>query len=204
MAITIKSGKRGRPITVDIEELSQEFYELKQTALPRLAEIRRTTKGIRDPRILGTKTSAPDWVSEAEDLIDMAENGRLPSYAEIKDIQSSIKSLRELSSKQARVYQRAISEQLTKSYLNELDIFAEDSGKFTKSQVKQIRQKIESMTPRQKQQFLTSKSYQSPLAKGRYKRIRDWAQADSGKKYMTYEESWAYVYLSRLKDGLVI
>lgn len=204
MAITIKSGKRGRPIKVDFEELSQEFYELKQTALPRLAEIRRTTKGIRNPRVLGTKTSLPDWLSEAQDIIDLAENGRIPSYAEIKDIQTSIKSLRELSSKQARVYQRAISEQLTKDYLKELDIFAEDSGKFTQSQVQQIRQHIESMTPKQRQEFLTGRTYQSPLARGRYKRIRDWAQADSGKKNMTYAESWAYTYLSRLKDGLAI
>ena len=200
-----KSGKRGRPLELDINKTWNEFYDLTPLADLRLRKFRQETKGMRGEAILGSQTSLPDWIEESIDLLEEAKAGRDLTYREAKQIKQNIESVRELTSNQRRVYERALSEQLTTSYFEELLKFNESAkSEFTKEQFTQIKSKILSLSKKEQQKILTSKHYQSPKARGRYKRVKDWSERDSGKKNLTYEEAWAYLLKRRLEDGLAI
>lgn len=83
-----------------------------------------------------------------------------------------------------------------------MEQFDKHSTSFAKQQIKKLKSQFLRLSKRQRQQFLTSKSYQDPKTTGRYKRVKDWAQADSGKSSMTYQEAWAYLYNKRAEQGL--
>lgn len=196
-----KSGKRGRPLEIDIDKTLDTFWDLTPIADLRLREFRQKTKGIRGERLLGSQTSLPDWLDESIDLLREAQAGRKLSYNEARQIKQNLESVKQLASKQARVYERALSEQLTMSYYDELTQYEKQTkSKFTKKQVGEIKTKFEKLSKREQQQLLTSKKYQSPKATGRYKRVRKWAERDSGRKSLTYDEAWAYLLNKRLEE----
>ena len=196
-----KSGKRGRPLELDINKTLNEFYDLTPLADLRLRKFRQESKGMRGEAILGSQTSLPDWIEESFDLLEEAKAGRELSYKEAKQIKQNIESVRELTSNQRRVYERALSEQLTMSYYDELTQYEEKAkSQFTKKQISEIKTKVSSMSKRERQSLLTSKKYQSPKATGRYKRVKAWAERDSGRKNMTYEEAWAYLQKKRIGE----
>lgn len=199
---TFKSGKRGRPLELDIESTYFRFWDLTPLASIRLGKLRQETKGIRGEAVFGSQTSLPDWLDESLDLLSEARQGRDLSYKEAKQIKQNLESLKELTSPQRRVYERALSEQLTMSYYDELTSFEKKAkSKFTKQQISDIKTKVSSMTKRERQKLLTSKKYQSPKATGRYKRVRAWAEKDSGRKNMTYEEAWAYLQKQKIGEN---
>lgn len=203
---TYKSGKRGRPLELDINKVYSEFWDLTPLADIRLRKFRQETKGIRGEAILGSQTSLPDWLDESINLLEEARTGRELSYAEAKQIKLNLESMKELASKQKRVYERALQQQLTASYFDELTKYAMTAkSDFTKTQIQEIRGRIQALPKRKQQELMFSKYYQSPkTTRGRYKRVKDWAEADSGKKNMTYEEAWAYLLNRRLEEGLAI
>ena len=197
--IKYRVKSRGRPRELDTNLIYQEIVQATKKALPRLEEIRQSTKGYRGERVLGSKTSVPDWVEESLDLLQTADYGRYLSVAEAVSITQTLKNLRELASPQARVYGRAIGEQLTKEYVVAFGEFK--GGKisnFTQAQIRDIQQKLESMTIKERQDFFLSNRYQDPRATGRYKRVLEWAKADSGKAIMSYQEAWAYLFNSKI------
>lgn len=192
----IKSGGRGRPININIENLKNQFYENLQPAGKKLAEIRRTTAGMRSEELLGSQTSFPKWVEKTRDMLEAIEEGRTPTYKEIKTIQEDLQSLKQLSSKQERVTNRAIAKQLERQYIEQLERAQKNQSQFTREQLTELEKKFEKMTLTQKQEFLLSSKYQDPNAIGRYKRVKDWAEADSGRK-MSYSEAFAYTINSK-------
>ena len=107
-----KTG-RGRPATLDTDVIYSQIESNLNKALSRLSEFRKSSKGYRGESIYGTSTSLPDWISETFDLLDANERGRKLSIKEIETIKQTAKSLRELTSKQKRVYERALDTQLT-------------------------------------------------------------------------------------------
>lgn len=201
---TFKSGKRGRPLELDIDKVYDEFFDLTPMAELRLRKFRQETKGIRGEAILGSQTSLPDWLDESIDLLQEAKAGRKISYREAKLIKLNLETIKELGSRQKRVYERALQEQLTSSYFDELLKYQEtSSSEFTKQQINEIKTRIESLSKRAQQSLLFSKYYQSPKTiGGRYKKVLAWSKKDSGQKNMTLEEAWAYLLKRRIEDGL--
>lgn len=197
--IIIKSGKRGRPSRIDIDATYDLIEDLYLTASPRLKEIRKTTKGMRGEEILGTQTTVPEWVEESLDTLGAAQLGRKIDYLELQQIKSTINSLKELSAKRAKVYERGLAKQFEQAYLKELKEFEESASAFGKKQTKRIKEKLSKMTARQKQEFFTSKQYQAVKDNKKYKHVKNWAEADSGKK-LTYNEAWAYLYNKKMED----
>ena len=203
--VTVKSGGRGRPLTLDIDTAYDEIISLLPKASARLKALRKSSAGMRSEAIFGTQTSVPDWVEQSLDILDTAQAFDMPlTYKDVKDIKTTITTLKQLGSKQAKVYERALSEQLTQEYLDELEQFEQTSTSFAKQQIKELKQNFMKLSKRGKQKFLTSKAYQSPKSKGRYKRVKDYAQAETGKSNMTYQDAWAYLYKRRAEDGLTV
>ena len=197
--IKYRVKSRGRPREIDTNLIYQEIVQATKKALPRLEEIRQSTKGYRGERVLGSKTSVPDWVEESLDLLQTADYGRDLSVSEAVSITQTLKNLRELASPQARVYGRAIGEQLTKEYVIAFGEFKDGKiSNFTQSQIRDIQQKLESMSIKERQDFFLSNRYQDPRSTGRYKRVLAWAKADSGKAVMSYQEAWAYLFNSKI------
>ena len=197
--IKYRVKSRGRPREIDTNLIYQEIVQATKKALPRLEEIRQSTKGYRGERVLGSKTSVPDWVEESLDLLQTADHGRDLSVSEAVSITQTLKNLRELASPQARVYGRAIGEQLTKEYVIAFGEFKDGKiSNFTQAQIRDIPQKLESMSIRERQDFFLSNRYQDPRSTGRYKRVLEWAKADSGKAVMSYQEAWAYLFNSKI------
>lgn len=200
--IKYRVKSRGRPREIDTNLIYQEIVQATKKAMPRLEEIRQSTKGYRGERVLGSKTSVPDWVEESLDLLQTADYGRDLSVSEAVSITQTLKSLRELASPQARVYNRAIGEQLTKEYVVAFGEFTKNGQltNFSKAQIEEIRKTIENMSITERQQYFTSKYYQDTRATGRYKRVLEWSKADSGKAVMSYDEAWSYLFKRRLED----
>lgn len=197
--IKYRVKSRGRPREIDTNLIYREIVEATKKALPRLEEIRQSTKGYRGERVLGSKTSVPDWVEESLDLLQTADDGRDLSVSEAVSVTQTLKNLRELASPQARVYGRAIGEQLTKEYVIAFGEFNDGKiSNFTQEQIQDIQQKLESMSIRERQDFFLSNRYQDPRSTGRYKRVLEWAKADSGKAVMSYQEAWAYLFNSKI------
>ena len=71
--ISIKSGKRGRPLTLDTSALEKKLFSDMQKATQRLEQFRKESKGVKDERILGTSTSAPDFAYETLTLLKNAQ-----------------------------------------------------------------------------------------------------------------------------------
>lgn len=197
--IKYRVKSRGRPREIDTNLIYQEIVEATKKALPRLEEIRQSTKGYRGERVLGSKTSVPDWVEESLDLLQTADYGRDLSVSEAVSVTQTLKNLRELASPQARVYGRAIGEQLTKEYVVAFGEFKDGKiSNFTQEQIQDIQKKLESMSIRERQDFFLSNRYQDPRSTGRYKRVLEWAKADSGRAVMSYQEAWAYLFNSKI------
>lgn len=193
---------RGRPRELDTNLIYQQIIQSSKTAMPRLKEIRESTRGYRSERVLGSQTSLPDWVEESLDLLEGVEYGRELSTQEAVSIGETLKSLRELSSPQKRVYQRAIGEQLTQEYVSAFGEFGRDGklSNFTQRQIEDIKSMLLEMTPQERQEFFLSRYYQDPKANGRYERVKNWATAHSGRSRLTYQESWSYLYASKIRD----
>ena len=200
--IKYRVKSRGRPRELDTNLIYQEIVQATKKALPRLEEIRQSTKGYRGERVLGSKTSVPDWVEESLDLLQTADYGRDLSVSEAVSITQTLKNLRELASPQERVYGRAIGEQLTKEYVVAFGEFNENGQltNFSKDQIKEIEKNITSMSIKERQEYFTSRYYQDPRATGKYKRVLAWSKADSGRAVMSYDEAWSYLFRRRLED----
>lgn len=197
-------SSRGRPRELNIEKTLSDLYEATSKAVPVLSDIRRSTKGYRSDAVLGTSTTAPAWVEQAEDLLRGAQYGRDLSVQEIKSIQSTIKDLSQLGSRYQAVRERAsLSERIQNEYFEALDEFSSyaKSGT-TRSNVEDIKQAIRDLSPQQKAEFFQSQYYQRPEKYKKYKRVLDWAQADSGNNEMTMQEAWSYTFLDRIKKGI--
>lgn len=199
-----KSGKRGRPLELDINKTWAEFYDLTPLADLRLRQLRQQSKGIRGEALLGSQTSLPDWIEESLDLLEEAQSGRDLSYKEAKQIKQNLESVKELTSNQRRVYERAINEQLTASYIDELTKYSESSqSDFAKKTISELKNTFSKLSKRSQQNILLSKYYQSPKAtRGRYRKVKAWSERVSGRKNMTYDEAWAYLLKRRIEDGL--
>lgn len=201
MIVKIKSGRKGRPLTFDTSELEKELYSNMQKATKRLEQFRKETKGLRDERILGTSTTAPDFAYETQALI---QNAKELTYLQAKQLKENLKTIKELASTQKRVYERALSEQMQEQYFQQLERVTKNMNKASKMRAEQIKSDIQKLTKQQRQKFFMSKSYQAPQKLGKYKKVTDWSRADSGNSFMSEDEAGIYLIQKRLERGLGI
>ena len=199
---TIRSGRRGRPLTLDTEELTRTFEKSFNAAKSTLAEIRRRTSGVRDTGILGTPTSLPEWLETTYQVISSGI-GQL-DYESARELKAGVKATRQLASRVEKSRQQALSDIMYNQYISELESMQAVSSKQAKSNFEKLKRKIKSLTKRQRQEFFTGVHYESPKAFGRqkYEKIRAWAKKETNKKNMTYQESYAYLLYRRAMDGL--
>lgn len=203
MVITIKSGKRGRPLSLDTSELEQKLYSDMEKATRRLQQFREETKGLRDERILGTSTTAPDFAYEALTLL---KNAKSLNYNQALKLKQDLRTISELASKQKRVYERALEQQMTELYFEQLDRATKSMNTQSQKRAQSIKNKITSATQQARQQFYLSNKYQAPKTIGmsNQREITKWAQAHSGKPTMSEDEAMIYLIETRLEDGLGI
>ena len=199
---TIRTGRRGRPLTLDTEELTRTFEKSFNAAKSTLAEIRRRTSGVRDTSILGTPTSLPEWLETTYQVIS-GGIGQL-DYESARELKAGVKATRQLASRVEKSRQQALSDIMYNQYIAELESMQAVSSKQAKANLEKLKRKIKSLNKRQRQEFFTSSHYESPKAFGRqkYEKIRAWAKKETSKKDMTYQESYAYLLYRRAMDGL--
>lgn len=190
---------RGRPRELDTNQVYKDILSYSNRASQRLAQIRKETKGIRGEQYLGSQTSLPDFIEEALDLLESYDYGREATTAELTQISKSLQVVKNLASKQSRVYGRALEGIVRETYVKELEREFGEGSKFSKKTVDEIKKMLDELSPRQRQGFFTSRHYQDVRTMARYKRVKDWAESDSGRT-MAYQESWAYLLERRLED----
>ena len=201
MKVKIKSGRKGRPLTLDTSELEQKLFADMEKATKRLEQFREQSKGLKDERILGTSTTAPDFAYEALALL---RNAKSLNYSQAKQLRDDLRVIQQLGSKQKRVYERALAKQMQTQYFEQLEKVTQSMNKQTQARAKAIKGRIESLTPQEQQNFFLSRSYQKPQSLGKYKKITEWSRADSGNNLMSEDEAGIYLIQKRLERGLGI
>lgn len=192
--LKISSGRRGRPLSIDPEkELHDLIFEYGKKAHARLRQLAQKSSGVRDIATFGSETEWSKAMESAKDiLIDLQENESI-DYETLKELKENLKTARELASKQERVFGRALEKQLTKEYFSQLDYFSQNESVDVKASNARIKERIMQMTPKERQSFFLSRSYQDPATMGgRYENVRAWASNKGGRE-MTMNEAWAYI-----------
>ena len=199
---TIRTGRRGRPLTLDTEELTTQFMKSFAAAKSTLAQIRRKTSGVRDTSILGTPTSLPEWLETTYQVISSGI-GQL-DYTSARELKAGVKATRQLASRVEKSRQQALSDIMYNQYIYELDTMISKSSEQAKDSYEKLKQRIQSLNKIERQEFFTSKFYESPKAFGgkEYEKILAWSKKETGKEAMTFQEAGAYLLYRRAIDGL--
>lgn len=205
MAIYIKSGKRGRPISIDVIKELENFDLSIAKVKNRLAQFREETRGERDVGILGSPTSLPQNITATYDVLEALKDGIYINYATAKQLKENLKTIKQLSSNQERVFGRALAKVFTDKYVQDLEYMSRNSSKFVKNTYKNLANSIKKMTPQQQQKFFLSRDYQSPKTNNKnYQKVIAWAQNDIKNKtgdevQLTGEEALAYVFQHKME-----
>lgn len=195
--LSVSSGGRGRPLSIDPEkELADLMFDIIPAAQKNLANFRKQTSGVRGAEILGTETTLPAFIQTSLDILYDLTEGNSIDYATLKELRANLQSTRQLASKQARVFGRALEPSLTKEYFSSLDYAARNSNDLVQQSNKQIKDRLAQLTPRQRQQFFMSRQYQDPRTQTQeYQRVVAWASKQVGRQVST-QEAWAILRAS--------
>ena len=208
--LTIKSGGRGRPLSIDPDKLLAEMYRKLPAAKTRLSQLRRETSGEQRELLLGSETALPSSVDAALDVLEALKEGAQISKQTVLSVKRAAKMVAQLASKQKRVYGRALSASLQEAYEMDIDYLINRgvTSNVTNKYLGKLKNIVNTMTPQQRQSFLLSKGYQSPkTATAEYRRVIEWAKNDymekSGVRHeFTKAEAWAYLLYRRAQDAL--
>lgn len=200
---TVKSGGRGRPLTIDTDRLLTQIAAAYKPAMRNLAQIRKSSSGLRDAALLGTQTSAPEWWYTTQAILEQAPSGAL-TYNAAKYVKENMRTIQRLASRQERSRAQALSDILYKDYLRDLEYQMRRANKASRKWYEATKSKIERLSKSERQKFFTSKSYESPRAfnSNRYEKVHAWAKKSTGKASMSYQEAYAYLLYRRASDGL--
>lgn len=199
--IEVKLGGRGRPLKLDTEAAKNMLYKNVEQVKKNLAQIRKTTSGVRDEFILGSNTRLPEFIKVTERMLNQAEINKNLSLDSIKQIKTYIKATKELGSRTEKVRSRALGNILYQDYKADLQQAAAKGSRVVKKITQKMLKKVEKMTAREKQEFFTSKRYQDIKTTGRrYKHIKAWSEKHSGQN-MTYQEAAFYLIAQRQETG---
>lgn len=200
MKIQVKSGGRGRPLTIDTEKLLATVNSNLGKAKQTLSQIRKSTSGYRGVEILGSNVELPEWLEETYTLIDMAQRGTRLSYQLAKNLRAGVRAVERLAG--SRTKETALSEYFAKEFYEMIDYGMKNQSQFTKEQLRSMERTFRRMSPKQQQEFALSKGYQDikTLSK-KYRNIKTWAEKSSGRS-LTYAEADAYLLKRRMQDRL--
>lgn len=204
--LSISSGKRGRPLSIDPEaELDKLIFQNLPKVQQRLKSFREQTSGVRDVRTLGSDVEFPEFIETSIDVLQDLRDGASVSYETLRELKNNLKQASQLASKQERVFGRAIEQALTKDYFSSLDYFSKSSSQFVKQSNERIKDMLNKMTPQQRQRAFMSKGYQDPatMVSDSDQRVLAWARKDSGNQELTVDEAWAYLRERRWADNWV-
>lgn len=200
--INIYSGRRGRPLSIDPDDLLNRLISKDLPKMnERLAKFRRESAGVRDAEILGTETQLPGWAQATIDALVDLQEGINMSYEAVKQIKRDIKTIEQLGSRQQRVYGRALEPLLSADYEQVLDRQSKNANSYIRQRNVQAKRKLHQMTSQERQSFYFSKYYQDPrTTTGTYEHIKSWAREKSGQRNLSMSESWAFLREQRLND----
>jgi hypothetical protein len=199
--LSVRSGRRGRPLSIDPEkELQELIFKDIPKAKERLAEFRKETSGLRDAAILGTETELPNFIQSTLDILaDIQENQSI-DYESLKQLKKDLRTTRELKSKQSRVYGRALEEKIFEDYESTLLRQNSTASDFVLQSNKRVLSKLEKMTKQQRQKFFFSRNYQDPRTMtNEYKRLVAWASNKVGRQ-VTVAEAWAILREEKVEE----
>ena len=200
MAI-LKFKTRGRPLTLDTDAITEEIFTRLPRARQTLKEFRKTTSGVRDEEIIGTETSLPEWLDAS--IMALTQFEDKITLASARDIKKTLDIVRKLSSARATTREIALESKLTSEYLKGLESATKQSDTGAGMYYKKLEKYIKQASKKERVAYFKSRSYQDvgSFRNRRYKRIKEWAQASTG-RLMSYKESYAYLVARRLEDGL--
>lgn len=199
----IKFKTKGRPYTIDTEKEQQKIEKYLPKAKQRLKTIREKTSGYRSESVLGTSTTLPDWIETSLFSLELLEQGSKISLQEAKNIKQTTQSIKQLSSKQERVYGRSLEPFITAEYLSDIEELKKNSSTFAIKQLNRLEKNIKKLTARQRQKLYFSAGYQDlKTIYIEYEHIKTWAEKKSHKKEMTYQEAGFYLIAKRQEEGL--
>lgn len=200
--LQFKSGKRGRPLTIDPELTLNELYEALPRAKKALAEFRKTTSGIREEALLGTNTSLPGWLELSFEALESMPRNKL-TYDIAKEIKQTLKVTKRLASRRQDVSTTALEEKITQDYLEDLQEYSRLTNGYAKQKIEALAERIKATPKKQRIAFYKSNKYQDIGTFGRkeYRKIKAWAESSTGRK-MTYKEAYAYLITERADRGL--
>ena len=223
--ITIKSGRRGRPLSIDPNKMLKELTKLKTAAKMRLQELRENTEGMRGYNVLGAEKKLPDYFAATINTLEtVAEDNTISlTYETAKSIHKYSKVIKELASPQRRVYGRALGNILQETYERSIDTIINSGtvSQRTADTLTRMKETTKKMTSMQKQSFFLSRKYEDPLTifyeswqnnsptlLANKERHIAWAKKDYAEKHGTtiefsHEEAFAYILQRRLEDGLL-
>ena len=197
--LTVRTGGRGRPLAIDVDATLKQFMQQLPRAKARLQEIRRTTSGERAESILGSETTLPKGINATIDVLEALQSGQKIDYATARELRANLRTVRELASKQERVYSRALSSLLLEQYKRDIEYQSKYASKKVSETYKAMLERAEKLTPRQQQKFFTSRGYQNVKTnRQEYKKVIEWSTNDIKKRFgidvqLTAEEAFAYM-----------
>lgn len=208
MIIVYKSGRRGRPLNIDIEKeraaLTRSFRQAAET----LEKERKTTSGIRGADVFGDVGLPPTWYREAELSLERLKSNI--SYQEAKDELSKIravqKTVRQLASKRSDARGRGLYDIISGELKRELA--AQEKAVISsksKELLKKLEQNIEKLSKKEQVDFAKSRHYQdvrTASTPNKYRHALEWAREQTGDDTLTQEESFLCIINRRLEDGL--
>lgn len=206
--ITVKSGGRGRPLAIDVDATLKQFMTQLPKAKARLQEIRRTTSGERAESILGSETTLPKGIRASIDVLEALQAGEKIDYSTARELRANLRTVRELASKQERVYSRALASSLLKQYEQDIQYQSKYASKQVSQTYKGMLERVKTLSPRQQQKFFTGRGYQNVKTNRRdYQRVIEWAESDIQNKYgqdvqLTAEEAFAYMLEDRQIEAI--
>lgn len=195
--LSVSSGGRGRPLTIDPEkELADLMFDIIPKAQKNLARFRKETSGVRGADVLGTETTLPAFIQTSIDVLYDLSEGQSIDYATLRELRQNLQATKQLASRQARVFGRALEPSLTREYFQSLDYEARNSNDLIQKSNRQIKERLSQLTPQQRQKFFMSRQYQDPKTQtAEYARVVAWASKQVGRQ-VSVQEAWAVLRAS--------
>lgn len=185
--ITIKTGGRGRPLKIDTEKALQSFLKSKDLAQARLQQIRQEAHGVRAESIVGSDLSLPSALEASYDVLQALRAGEQISYQTAKELRAGLLTMKQLASKQERVYGRALAKSIETEFAKSLESVKKYASAQAKEYYNKLIENFRKLTPQQKQKYFISKSYQDPRTNTRTgspvsKTAIEWSKNDMAEK----------------------
>lgn len=201
--IKIKQAGKGRPIIIDVEQELERFTQQLPKVKMRLQQIRQTTSGERSEAILGSETSLPKSIEATYDVLQALKEGQQINIDTAKELRENLTLIKELASKQERVYGRALAKTFTSEYFKDIEYASKSASNIQKQILSKLKTNVQQLTPRQQQSFFTSRAYQNVKTnQGNYQKVVAWAENDIKSRtgedvQLTTSEALSYVELQK-------